>query len=103
YRGVSPRDGPAEDRVGGDFSLVGTAQVSFPLVGDDFRWVIFSDVGTVEPDVEIGTIRSSIGAGLRLTLPILGRIPIALDFAIPISKNSQDDTQFFSFSLGISR
>ena len=43
---------------------------------------------------------SSIGAGIRLTLPFLGQTPIALDFAFPLSKNSQDDTQIFSFSFG---
>jgi outer membrane protein insertion porin family len=86
--------------VGGDFVATGSAEVSFPLAGDQLRGVVFSDVGTVEPDFQVGTIRSSIGAGVRITLPFLGQVPIALDFAYPITKNSQDDTQFFSFSLG---
>jgi outer membrane protein assembly factor BamA len=100
FRGVSPRSGPDDDRVGGDFMLTGTAEVSFPLAGEELRGVVFTDIGTVEPDLEIGTIRSSIGAGIRLTLPFLGQTPIALDFAIPLTKSSDDDTQFFSFSLG---
>ena len=29
------------------------------------------------------------------------QVPVALDFALPLSKDSQDDTQWFSFSLGI--
>jgi outer membrane protein assembly factor BamA len=102
FRGVSPRSGPDDDRIGGDFLMTGTAEVSFPLYGEELRGVLFTDVGTVEPDLEIGTIRSSVGAGIRMTLPILGQTPIALDFALPLSKNSQDDTQFFSFSLGFS-
>jgi len=65
--------------------------------------VVFTDVGTVEPDFEIGTIRASVGAGIRLVLPILGQVPIAIDFAVPISKDSQDDTQLISFSLGFSQ
>ena len=27
-------------------------------------------------------------------------MPIAIDFAIPLTKDSEDDTQFISFSLG---
>jgi outer membrane protein insertion porin family len=100
FRGVSPRSGPEDDRIGGKFIATGSAEVSFPLAGEELRGVVFTDVGTVEPNVELGTIRSSIGAGVRLTLPFLGQTPIALDFAYPLSKNSQDDTQIFSFSFG---
>ncbi|MBC8108309.1 MAG: BamA/TamA family outer membrane protein [Anaerolineae bacterium] len=100
YRGVSPRSGPDDDRIGGDFSLTGTAEISFPLYAESLRGVVFTDFGTVEPSVEIGTIRTSIGAGVRLTLPFLGQVPIAIDLAIPITKDDEDDTQIISFSLG---
>lgn len=103
FRGISPRSGPDDDRVGGDFFVTGTAQVSFPLVGEQLRGVVFTDVGTVEEDFEIGTIRASVGAGIRLTLPVLGQVPIAIDFAVPVNKDGQDDTQFISFSLGINQ
>jgi outer membrane protein assembly factor BamA len=104
FRGVSPRAGPANDRVGGDFRVIGSAEVSFPVYGEELRGVFFSDAGTVEPDVRIGTIRSSVGVGVRLTIPQLHiQVPIALDFAIPITKAPEDDTQIFSFSLGFSR
>ena len=103
YRGVSPRDGPEDDRIGGDFSVTGTAEVSFPLYAESLRGVVFADAGMVEEDVRLGTIRTSVGAGIRLTLPILGQVPIAIDVALPLSKNSQDDTQIISFSLGFER
>lgn len=103
FRGVSPRSGPEDDRVGGDFEYTGSAEVSFPLAGESFRGVVFTDIGDVERDFSVGTIRSSIGTGIRLTLPILGQAPIALDFAIPVSKDSQDDVQYISFSLGFVR
>lgn len=103
FRGVSPRSGPDEDRVGGDFFITGTAQISFPLAGEQLRGVIFTDAGTVEEDFEIGTIRASAGAGVRLTLPILGQVPIAVDFAFPFAKDDDDDTQVVSFSLGINQ
>ncbi|WP_428939092.1 outer membrane protein assembly factor BamA [Fontivita pretiosa] len=102
FRGISPRSGPDDDRIGGDFSATASAEISFPLAGEELRGVVFTDVGTVEPSVRIGTIRSSVGAGIRLTLPFFGQVPIALDFAVPITKDDEDDTQFFSFSLGFS-
>lgn len=100
FRGISPRSGPSEDRVGGDFSLTGTAEVSFPLAGDQLRGVTFLDVGTVEPDLSVGTIRSAVGVGVRVSLPLFGEVPIAIDLGFPITKGSQDDTQIISFSLG---
>lgn len=100
FRGISPRSGPDDDRIGGDFFATGSAEVSFPLAGEEFRGVVFTDVGTVEPDFRLGTIRSSIGAGIRLTLPLLGRTPIAIDFAYPVTKDKDDDTQIISFSFG---
>jgi len=102
FRGVSPRDGPEQDRVGGDFSATGSVEVSFPLATEILRGVVFTDFGTVEHDVQLGVVRSSIGAGVRLTLPFLGQVPIALDLAVPITKDHYDSTQFLSFSLGFS-
>jgi outer membrane protein assembly factor BamA len=101
FRGISPRSGPDDDRVGGDFSITGSAEVSFPLASDMLRGVVFADAGMVEPDVRLGTIRTSIGTGIRLSLPLFGTTPVAIDFALPLSKNSEDDTQIISFSLGI--
>jgi outer membrane protein assembly factor BamA len=100
FRGISPRSGPEEDPVGGQFSLTGTAELNFPVAGEMLRGVIFADAGTVEADAEFGTIRSSVGFGVRLTLPIFGQLPLALDFGFPITKDPQDDTRIISFSLG---
>jgi outer membrane protein insertion porin family len=100
YRGISPRSGPDEDPVGGDFMLSGSVELNFPIAGEMLRGVVFADAGTVEPDFRIGTIRTSVGAGIRLTLPIFGQLPLALDFGVPITKDRQDDTRLLSFSLG---
>jgi outer membrane protein insertion porin family len=100
YRGISPRSGPEEDPIGGKFSLSGSMELNFPIAGEALRGVVFADAGTVEPDFRLGTIRSSVGFGVRLTLPIFGQLPLALDFGIPITKDRQDDTRFISFSLG---
>jgi outer membrane protein insertion porin family len=101
YRGISPRSGPAEDPVGGGFSLTGSTELSFPITGDNLRAVVFADAGVVEPEMKIGTIRTSIGFGFRVVLPVLGQAPLAVDFALPLTKDDEDDTQWFSFSFGI--
>jgi outer membrane protein assembly factor BamA len=103
YRGVSPRDGRALDPVGGNFNLNATAEVSFPIYGDNFRGVVFTDVGTVEPDIRIHTIRQSVGAGIRVVVPILSQAPIAFDLAFPVKKADQDNEQIFSFGVGFER
>ena len=104
FRGISPRGGLAEDPVGGEFAMSGTVDVNFPLVGELIRGVTFVDVGTVERGLEIGTIRSSVGAGVRIILPLAGnRVPLAIDFGFPVSQDRQDDTQIISFSFGLSQ
>ena len=77
-------------------------QVSFPLAGDTLRGVVFADAGTVEEEFEINTVRTSIGAGFRLIVPILGPAPVAVDFAWPLNKDDEDETQVISFSFGVS-
>ena len=104
FRGISPRAGTDEDPVGGDFALTGTAELNFPVIGETLRGVVFADVGTVERDFDLGTIRSGVGAGFRLVLPILGnQMPLAVDFAYPVSKDREDETQIISFSFGFSQ
>lgn len=101
YRGVSPRSGPLNDPVGGDFSWLSTVEINYPIFEEIIRGVVFTDVGTVERDIQINEIRSDIGVGLRLTIPFFGQLPLAVDFAVPISKVQGDQKQFISFSLGI--
>jgi outer membrane protein insertion porin family len=101
FRGVSPRGGRDSDPVGGDFELIGTAELNFPLYGDNFRGVVFTDIGTVEQSIRIHTIRQSVGAGVRVVLPFLGtQAPLAFDVGFPILKGDQDTRQTFSFGIG---
>jgi outer membrane protein insertion porin family len=100
YRGISPRQGLDDDPVGGDFMMTGSLNLGFPLYGQSVRGVIFSDFGTVESDLEFGTIRTSAGFGFRFSFEGLGSIPIALDFGFPLNERPEDDEQIFSFSLG---
>jgi outer membrane protein insertion porin family len=103
YWGVSPRSGIANDAVGGDFFYTGGVEYQFPLAEDFLRGVLFVDVGDYEPNWHFGIVRSSVGFGFRLVLPILGPRPLALDFGFPITQSRLDNQQVVSFSFGISR
>ena len=100
FRGISPRSGRADDPIGGDFTLSGSVELNFPVVGETIRGVTFFDAGTVEEEFEFGTIRTSVGAGIRLVLPFFGQAPLAIDFAVPITKDDEDEERFISFSFG---
>jgi outer membrane protein assembly factor BamA len=104
FRGVSPRGksrngGSDNDPIGGDMLFLAGLEYSFPLVMDKLRGVIFLDTGTVEGDFGFSSYRASAGFGLRWTIPFFGPVPMALDFGFPLVKDSDDDTQIFSFSL----
>jgi outer membrane protein insertion porin family len=114
FRGVTPRDGPFWDddqAIGGDFLLLASAEYSFPLWSSSpkpgggetaLRGVLFTDMGTVEEDIEISTWRASVGFGLRLLIEQLGPVPFEFNFAWPVAKDRQDDTEVFSFAVGLS-
>ncbi|MGD0462762.1 MAG: POTRA domain-containing protein [Tepidisphaeraceae bacterium] len=103
YWGVSPRSGPFEDAVGGDYYMTGGVQYEFPLAEDFLRGVLFVDTADYEPDWRYGVIRTSVGFGFRLVLPFLGKQPLALDFGFPIIQSRTDNLQVLSFSFGFSR
>ena len=71
----------------GDFILIGPNQVQDPAKA---RW----------DDSEIWKPRVSVGVGVRLVIPFLGQRPIAIDFGIPILKESEDETLLISFNFG---
>jgi outer membrane protein insertion porin family len=84
--------------VGGQFLFFAGTQFETPVIMDAVTLVLFCDSGTVENDVTLDQYRVSLGAGLRLYIPMLGPAPIALDFAVPVAKQEFDSTQVFSFS-----
>ena len=103
FRGL----GPVEQGVfvGGEFQLLGSVQYRFPLLANDaVQGVVFTDFGTVEPEVQIEDFRVAIGAGLRVSLPqAFGPAPLAFDLAVPVASADTDDEQLFSFSVGVQR
>lgn len=102
FRGVSPVDTTV--RVGGQFAATGTVEYMFPvLANENIRLVAFSDFGTVDNDVSLDKFRVAVGGGIRLTVPAMGPVPIAFDWAVPIVKQDFDRQQVFSFYVGITR
>ncbi len=102
FRGVTPRENGFA--TGGTFQTLGTVEYRMPVTADDMINVVaFSDFGTVDDRVSMSNFRATAGFGLRVVIPAMGPVPLAFDFAFPISKQPIDDTQVFSFYVGINR
>jgi outer membrane protein insertion porin family len=105
FRGFSFRGvGPFEDgyAVGGNFAWLNTVEYQVPLLTNDkLQGVIFCDHGTVEQNISIHNYRVAIGCGIRVSIPALGPLPLALDFAVPLNQAPQDKKQLISFSMGV--
>ena len=102
FRGVGPNTNGF--MVGGQFQLMNSLEYQIPLrANDNLYFVTFLDSGTVESKIGISDYRVSAGFGLRITVPMLGPVPIALDFGFPIIKSQTDRTQLFSFWIGMYR
>jgi outer membrane protein insertion porin family len=99
FRGVGP--GEAGFMVGGDFQFLSSLEYQFPIVANDHLYgVLFVDSGAVERQIEIKDYRVAVGFGLRVVVPMLGPVPIALDCGFPIIKGPSDHEQVFSFWVG---
>jgi outer membrane protein insertion porin family len=102
FRGVSPQQNGIY--VGGDFMALGSVEYQVPVLANEMvKVVTFSDFGTVNNNVSLDNFRLSVGAGLRVSVPMMGPVPIALDWAVPILKEQTDKTQLFSFYIGVNR
>ncbi len=99
FRGVGPSDQGIE--VGGDFEFLNSLEYQVPILANDHLYAVaFLDSGTVESNVEIRNYRVAAGLGLRIQIPQLGPVPLALDFGVPIIKAHGDHAQLFGFSVG---
>ncbi|HBI46286.1 MAG TPA: hypothetical protein DDY78_26050, partial [Planctomycetales bacterium] len=102
FRGVGPDVNGF--KVGGDFQVLNSLEYQVPLVAKDAIYAVgFIDSGDVESRVGFKDYRVSAGVGLRIVVPALGQVPIALDFGVPIVKGPNDLKQVFSFWLGFFR
>ncbi len=103
FRDVGPRDSNYTNEVYGGNSLgYVTVEYTVPVI-ETVRAAVFSDTGFVNHDSwDFGAndIYSDIGVGIRLKLPI-SPLPLALDYAIPMSTPDKeaDKGGQFNFSL----
>ncbi|OOP54811.1 MAG: outer membrane protein assembly factor BamA [Candidatus Brocadia carolinensis] len=103
FRGVSPVDAKTNDQIGGDVLILLNAEYLIPIYKDMVRAAIFTDSGKADEsagDINFDRFRLSSGAGLRLSVPFLGRSTISIDYGIPIVKEDEDETEAFSFNFG---
>ena len=91
--------------VGGDLQVLTSFDYRFPLTANDQVFgSIFLDVGTVEDTLNIhsGNIRVVPGVELRVNIPQLGPIPIAIGLGFPVQHAPGDDIRNFHFYVGVS-
>jgi outer membrane protein assembly complex protein YaeT len=103
FRGVGPDVNGF--KTGGDFLFLNSLEYLIPVTANEqVQVVTFVDSGTVTPRIDKwDDYRVSVGFGLRFTVPMLGPVPIALDFGFPIVKGPRDNEQVFNFWMGIFR
>jgi outer membrane protein insertion porin family len=85
--------------------FMNSLEYQVPLrANDQIFAVAFVDSGTVSSRIDDWeTYRVTAGFGLRFTVPMLGPVPIALDFGFPIVQGRFDDRQIFNFWMGFTR
>lgn len=111
YRGLGPV--VVGNPLGGEAFYVATAEYRFPmfatrLPGRDedteiFRGVLFTDWGALglDPsDDNLFKVRSSIGVGVRVRIPFLPQLPIAIHLGVPWLRYRTDDLRALSFTIG---
>ncbi|WP_258364100.1 outer membrane protein assembly factor BamA [Halomonas sp. LBP4] len=115
---TTPPEGSTRDRtLGGNVLVQGSAELLFPLpfIEDrrSMQTSLFLDAGNTyltscfdvpegvdsncSSGVDLGELRYSVGVGLSW-LTAVG--PLTFSIAAPVNDESDDDTQFFQFSLG---
>jgi outer membrane protein insertion porin family len=85
--------------------VLNSVEYQIPVkANDQIYFVTFCDTGTVASRFDqIDDYRVSVGFGVRFVVPMLGPVPIALDFGFPVVKASTDQQQVFNFFMGFSR
>jgi outer membrane protein insertion porin family len=90
-----------DDQVGGTWELFVSAEIQQPIINENFRLVLFTDMGTITNDPGVEDWRITAGVGLRMTVPALTPVPLAFDFGFPIQKEPTDDTRIFTFTVEV--
>ncbi|MBC8328527.1 MAG: BamA/TamA family outer membrane protein [Planctomycetes bacterium] len=109
FRGVGPRRGLYP--LGGEAAWNGSLELRFPLVStrvresvaevEYVRGAFWLDAGAVGPHyTALGPPRVGAGFGIRIRIPFMPTMPLALDFGWPLQSERFDDERVFSFTFG---
>ncbi len=103
YRSVGPQDSD-DNAIGGNFRLLGSAELTFPLQGNDFRGALFFDVGNVWEDYDdfafdSAELKQSYGFGLHMMTPI-SPYPIEIYWSSIVDRQEGDRSQRVQFTFG---
>ena len=109
FRGVGPRS--TGFPLGGEAFWSAATEIRFPLLSqrvrgnvqevEYIRGAVFMDWGSLGDSLgAVGPTRISAGVGLRIRIPFLPQMPLALDFGWPVQKEPLDDARVFSFTFG---
>lgn len=90
-----------DDQIGGTWELFFGAEIQQPIINENFRFVLFTDMGTITNSPGFDQWRITAGFGLRLTVPALTPVPLAFDFGFPVQKEPTDDTRIFTFTVEV--
>ncbi|OGW74777.1 MAG: hypothetical protein A2Z72_05055 [Omnitrophica bacterium RBG_13_46_9] len=102
-RKVGPRDPYSNDPIGGESTLIGNAELTFPIYEKLIKGAIFYDIGNVwenAGDFAQGSYKQGAGVGVRVKTPIG---PIKIDWGYPLSDNEGDKKEgqfYFSVTHG---
>lgn len=96
------RDGPLGEVLGGQSLAFLNTEYTVPIV-ENIRAAVFYDMGFVNSgswDIGPQDVYSDIGMGIRIQLPI-SPVPIALDYAVPVSSpdSAADQGGQFNFYM----
>lgn len=101
FQGVGPRDRNGEV-TGGQAAWATSVEYRFPLYRNVLRGLFFLDAGGVGEritDRSFDDTRVSVGFGFRITIPVLGPQPFAIDVGFPVSEEDQDERRAISFTI----
>jgi len=109
FRGVGPRRGLYP--LGGEAAWNSSLELRFPLVStrvresvaevEYVRGAFWVDAGATGPHyTNLGPPRVGAGFGIRIRIPFMPTMPLALDFGWPLQSERYDDERVFSFTFG---
>ncbi len=101
-RTLGPKDGATGEAIGGRSLFAKSLELIYPIYQEILRGVLFFDAGNVWEDWgEFGSLRKSIGAGVKLVVPVLNApIEIYYGHALDSKGDEPEGRWHFGMSFG---